>query len=67
MIHSAMFASLRLLSRRALASQVARVQSIAEAPVRQFSAEAAAPKSGGGGGGWVKYSFLLLASLLCKS
>ncbi len=51
-----MFASLRLLSRRTLASQVSRVQSIAQAPVRQFSAQAAATKSGGwisGGGKWV--------------
>ncbi|EIE21758.1 heme peroxidase [Coccomyxa subellipsoidea C-169] len=50
-----MFASLRLLSRRTLASQVSRIQSIAQAPVRQFSAEAAATKSGGwisGGGKW---------------
>ncbi|KAK9918279.1 hypothetical protein WJX75_002803 [Coccomyxa subellipsoidea] len=44
-----MFASLRMLSRRALASQVSRVQSIAQVPLRQFSSEAAAPKSGGGG------------------
>ena len=48
-----MFASLRLLSRRALVSQVSRVQSLAQAPLRQFSSEAAAPKSGGGGGKWV--------------
>ncbi|CAL8471756.1 g11298 [Coccomyxa elongata] len=47
-----MFASLRLLSRRALVSQVSRVQSLAQAPLRQFSTEAAAPKSGGGGGTW---------------
>lgn len=48
-----MFASLRLLSRRALVSQVSRVQSLAQAPLRQFSSEAAAPKSGGSGGTWV--------------
>ena len=55
-----MFASLRLLSRRALASQVSRVQSIAQVPLRQFSSEAAAPKSGGGGGKWVSVLCLLI-------